>query len=569
MPTLLRLLLVTLAVVAARPLAAETPWTLERLDLEVELLPADGIARIRGTAKLRHGGDRPDAGPVLGVNADERVVRWLEIEAISPRAADLPIEPRELPGLASEAATVHFEPPLPPGSEVTVGFAVETTGRASQLVVDPGFALASWVEAWYPVPGDLTDGFGSPVAPGTTVLRMPATWRGVAPGELVEARRDGEERIESWRAEVPAARSFAAGPLTRIEVADPENVPISFFVLDAGSSGYRERAAVLGRAIAALEQRFGPYPYPSWNVVEIPEDLVTFAAASEQGFIMVRSSVLANESGALPLFAHEAGHAWWGNRMRVQGPGGRMIGEALAQYGAVLAIEALEGREAALEFLRFSREGYNPVQSALGYFYLVRRGDDEPLAVLAGPAAHNLSDSKGMWFHHMLRDRMGDDAFFAALRTLFERFEGRRATLDDLRAIVLAAGDDPGMESFLAQWLDRQGAPEIDLEWWSVDRGRAVEVTLEQTHHGEPFHLQLELAIDLLDGTTVVEAVDLAESRATLRFELPHRAVAVRLDPHHRLLLWRPEYGPPPSREPTPAADPPSPAAGAAAGVGS
>jgi hypothetical protein len=296
LPTLLRLLLVTLAVVVARPLAAETPWTLERLDLEVELLPADGIARIRGTAKLRHGGDRADAGPVLGVNGDERVVRWLEIEAISPRA-----------------------------------------------------------------------------------------------------------------------------------------------------------------------------------------------------------------------------------------------------------------------------EGYNPVQSALGYFYLVRRGDDEPLAALAGPAAHNLSDSKGMWFHHMLRKRMGDDAFFAAPRTLFERFEGRRATLDDLRAIVLAAGDDPGMESFLAQWLDRQGAPEIDLEWWSVDRGRAVEVTLEQTHRGEPFHLQLELAIDLLDGTTVVEAVDLAQSRATFRFELPHRAVAVRLDPHHRLLLWRPEYGPPPSREPAAAADPPSPAAGGAA----
>ncbi|HEX6203512.1 MAG TPA: M1 family aminopeptidase, partial [Thermoanaerobaculia bacterium] len=475
------------------------------------------------------------------------VVRFLAVEAISPRRPHAPIEPRSLEGTESEVAAIRFDQALPPGSEVTVEFALETTGRASQLVVDRGFALASWVEVWYPVPGDPGDGYGSPVAPGSTTIRMPAGWRAVAPGELVEVREHEDERIETWRTEVPAARSFAAGPLTRIEVADAGGVPVSFFVL-APDTGYAARAALLGRAIGALEQRFGPYPYPSWNVVEIPEELVTFAAASEQGFIMVRSSVLANESGALPLFAHEAGHAWWGNRMRGQGPGSRMIGEALAQYGAVVAIEALEGRDAAVEFLRFSREGYNPVQSALGYFYLVRRGEDEPLAVLTGPAAHNLADSKGMWFHHMLRERMGDGPFFAALRTLFERFDGRRATLDDLRAIVLAASDDRGMEAFLAQWLDRSGAPEIDLAWWSVDRGRGLEVTLEQRQEGEPYRVELDLAIDLLDGSTVLERVVLDERRRTFRYAVPYRAGGVRLDPHHRLLLWRPEYGPPPSR---------------------
>lgn len=561
MRTLVRLLLVSLVALAARPLAAETPWTIERLDLEVELLPEEGKARVRGRSTLRLGGELPDPGPVVGVNGDERAVRFVAVEVVSPRRPHAPIEPWDVEGSAAQAAAVRFDPPLPPGSEVTLEFALETSGRASQLVVDRDFALASWVEAWYPIPGDLADGLGSPVAPGTTTIRMPAGWRGVAPGELVEAREVDGRRVETWHAEVPAARSFAAGPLTRVEVAEPGALPVSFYVL-APAAGYRQRAALLGRAIAALEDRFGPYPYPSWNVVEIPEELITFAAASEQGFIMVRSSVLADESGALPLFAHEAGHAWWGNRMRVQGPGARMVGEALAQYGAVVAIEALEGRDAAVEFLRFSRQGYNPVQSALGYFYLVRRGEDEPLAVLEGPAAHNLADSKGMWFHHMLRERMGDDAFFAALRSLYERFEGRRAGLDDLRAIVLAAGDDPGMEAFLAQWLDRAGAPEIDLAWWSVDRGRGIEVTLDQRHEGEPFRVELELAIDLLDGSTVVERVTLDERRRTFRFAVPQRAGHVRLDPYHRVLLWRPEYGPPPSRaEPVPAAAPePQPA---------
>jgi hypothetical protein len=223
-----------------------------------------------------------------------------------------------------------------------------------------------------------------------------------------------------------------------------------------------------------------------------------------------------------------------------------MLGEALAQYGAVVAIEALEGREASLEFLRFSRQGYSPLQCALGYFYMARKGEDEPLAVLQGPSGHNLADSKGAWFHHMLRDRIGDERYFAALRALFERFDGHAASLDEFRTIV-AGPEDPGIERFLAQWLDRAGAPEVELTWWSIDRGKGVEVTLVQKQEGDPYALELELAIDLADGSTVRERVRFDERSASSKIAVPQRALAIRLDPDHRVLLWRPEYGPPPS----------------------
>jgi len=148
----------------------------------------------------------------------------------------------------------------------------------------------------------------------------------------------------------------------------------------------------------------------------------SFAAASEQGFIMVRSSVLDNESGSLPLFAHEAAHGWWGNLVRSDDPGGKMASEALAQYGAVVSIESIEGRDAMVEFLRFSRHGYNPLQCALGYFFMWSDGGDKPRMELArGKWDHNLADSKGMWFYHMrasvLRSRtQGHFPFYCKLR---------------------------------------------------------------------------------------------------------------------------------------------------------
>jgi aminopeptidase N len=449
-----------------------------------------------------------------------------------------------------------FDEPLPPKSEVTVEFAMEAVERSIQAAFEPGFALASWVEYWYPIPGTREEEFGSPAAPGSTTIRMPPDWRAVAPGVLAEVREMDGKRVETWVSEQPVARSFAAGPLTRVDVNAAGSVPVSFFVLQP-SDTYRARAEVLGRAITAMEQRFGAYPYPSWNVVEIPNEVIGFGAAAEQGFIMVRSSVLANESGALPLLAHEAGHAWWGNRMQTRGEGGRMLGEALAQYGAAVAIEALEGPDAAIRFLRFSREGYNPLQCALGYFAIARQGDDEPLAVLEGNEGHNLADSKGMWFHHMLRGRLGDERYFGALRALFARFDGSQATLDGFRAMVAeAAVDDPGMERFLAQWLDRTGAPEVDVTWWSINRGKGVEVILEQTQPGDPYELDLELAIGLDDGTTAFERVRLADSSETFKIEVPARPLAVRLDPNHRLLLWRPEYGSPLSRSKPPEQSP-------------
>ena len=528
---------------------AETPWKLERLDLDVDLHPEAKMARITGRATLRLDGDAPDRGPLLLLNRRNPVARFERITVVAPARAHAPIE--VFRNGDRQGAPIVFDEPLPPDSRVTVEFELQAVERSIQAAFEPGFALASWVEYWYPIPGTREEEFGSPAAPGSTTVRMPPSWRSVAPGSLMDVREVDGKRVEMWVSDQPVARSFAAGPLTRVDVSVPGSVPVSFFVLKP-SGAYRDRAELLGRAIAAMEERFGPYPYPSWNVVEIPNEVIGFGAASEQGFIMVRSSVLANESGALPLFAHEAGHAWWGNRMRTGGDGGRMLGEALAQYGAVIAIEALEGRDAAIRFLRFSREGYNPLQSALGYFAIARQGDDEPLAVLEGKEGHNLADSKGMWFHHMLRDRLGDERYFNTLRELFARFDGSEAPLDAFRAMVVeAAGDDPGIERFLAQWLDRTGAPELDVTWWSIDRGKGVEVILEQTQPGDPYALDLELAIELMDGTTRLERVQLADSTASFQIEVPARPLAVRVDPNHRLLLWRPEYGPPLSRSPS------------------
>jgi len=283
-------------------------------------------------------------------------------------------------------------------------------------------------------------------------------------------------------------------------------------------------------------------------VAEVPES-ASFAAGSEQGFIMVRSSILDDERGSLPLFAHEAAHGWWGNLVRSEGPGAKMLSEALAQYGAVLSIEALEGKGAMDEFLRFSRPGYNSLQCALGYFHIWREGGDAALASLEdAPTHHNLSDSKGMWFYHMLRIRMGDAAFFSVLRALIDDLRGREVDLGLFRRRLLAA--DPSLTGFLRQWLDRTGAPVLRTDWWSIDRGRGVEIAVEQLQDGEPFEVPLEVAIVTASGEPIRQTLSLAGRTQRFTVATPARPLDLRLDPENRLLMWRPEYGPRPPATP-------------------
>ena len=232
-----------------------------------------------------------------------------------------------------------------------------------------------------------------------------------------------------------------------------------------------------------------------------------------------------------------------------------MVSEALAQYGAVIAIEALEGRDAMIEFLRFSREGYNPLQSALGYFYIWRDGGDKPLMNLAQDKwDHNLADSKGMWFYHMLRSRVGDKVFFGTLRSLIRDFSSRTAggelSLDDLRSAFLAAvpGDDE-LADFMTQWLDRPGTPVLDLDWWSIERGKKAEIHIRQLQGGEPFKFPLEIVIRISGGKMIERTIVVDETEETLTIDTPARPLDVQLDPHHRLLMWRPEFGPRPDKK--------------------
>lgn len=521
-------------------------WTATRLDMVVTPAPDKGTLLVEGTLHLRLEGGQGSPGPALALNTRGPVLRFLRVEA--PGAVAVLND--SLPGTpAVRVARLRLAKPAKKGSVIAVTFACEGVANGSQVLVRPDVALASWVEGWYPSPlPAASDEAGDPApVPGTTRFRLPQGWSAVSNGRRVEtAECDGRRICEEWNSEEAVMRSFAAGPYKGAEVA-AGGIEVGVYSLDADPSRAKQKADVLARALTAMERHFGPYPYPTYAIVEVPEKATTWAASSEQGFILVRNSILDSKEENLPLFAHEAAHGWWGNLVRGKDPGAKFCSESLAEYAAVTAIEGLEGPAAAADFLEFSREGYNPLQSALGYFYMWGDGGDKPMAELAQDKwDHNLSDSKGAWVLHMLRGQVGDSTFFNALRGVIRRYQGQAISLHELERAFTEASPGKGIGEFFRQWTYGKGAPILDWDWWSVDRGKGIEIHVRQVQPGTVFRLPLEVEVTDRAGATARHVVEVAGRESKFHLEAPGRAVAVRLDPDRRLLLWRPAYGPRP-----------------------
>lgn len=528
-------------------------WRYETVDLRIELAPDGRSLTVRGSATLRLTAES-SAGPtlLLRTNDGESERSTIEFESLEPATGEvvsLNEDVPDRPGLIS--STIRLPEPVERGRTLDMTFVIRAEGVRNQFTVDPEYATASWTSAWYPVPAPGEgESFGSGLIAtrGRLTFDLPAGWRAVSSGDLAERIEDGERATEVWVVEEPRALGFAAGPFTYRVIRAGERA-VAVYRLSAEDATVDAQAGALDRVIDAMADRFGEYPYARFSIAEAPDRVPGFWGASEQGFILAKPTVFASEDGNLPLFAHEAAHAWWGNLVGTDGDGGIFLSESLAQYGAALAIETLEGEAAATSFLRFSRPEYIQRQCARGYFQVIRDGEDRPISAIeeGGGVNHTIADAKGHWVHHMLRRRVGDAVYFGTLRELKERFSDRAMTLVAFRDAFIDAAPDARLERFFEQWLDRTGAPVLDLDWRAAGSD-SIDVTITQRQGGEPYELDLEIEMVGV-GSPRLETITVDELEQTVRVASPFRTNVVWLDPNHRVLRWTPEYGSRPPAE--------------------
>lgn len=514
-------------------------WRYNSLDLTLSINPEHGDLRIVGSGEIETTG-AATSDLRFRINGD-----WYTLKFGSMIVGNAAVETNILdPGhKAWRIANAHFSAPLNPGTRIPVHFEIVKDRDSFPLAVKPNVAVAISEAAWYPMP------VLKPVElpHGKMTFRMPLNWHVATMGTLVSEEHQALQNVETFDAPQNRRRAFiaAAYKIHQSKSATGTNV---LYLLNAPIDNASLLSA-FDKGRKFLEANYGPLPFRDYRIAEMPNDAVPWYGASEEGLIISRNEMMQSEEGLLGNIVHELAHSWWGNKVAPDGPGAPLLNEGMASFSGMAFFETVYGRDRTIEASEFGSSTASPDATLYGYMQIWRAGKDTAISQLKpGVGDHyNIAQSKGVSVLRMLSDKMGEKPFYGALQQIIAKYPN--LTLAAFRnAMTEAADDKPGLQQFFAQWLDQPGIPVLEVRWRNEtkdDMTRAI-VSIFQAQPGVPYVLHIDLKLRTRKGV-VTRAVDIQGIESRLVLEVPDELVGVELDPNHKLLIWRPEYGAAPS----------------------
>ncbi len=191
------------------------------------------------------------------------------------------------------------------------------------------------------------------------------------------------------------------------------------------------------------------------------------------------------------IIAHELAHHWFGDLVTCESWANLALNESFATYSEYLWIAHKYGRDEADYHLSKDLTAYlgeaNYKQEPIIRFHY--RDKDEMF--------DRHSYQKGGRVLHMLRNYIGDDAFFVALTNYLNDREYNSAEIHDLRlAFEETCGED--LNWFFNQWFMVPGHPElvIDYDFNKVKNSIRVSAYQKQTEKGNTLY-RLPMAVDI------------------------------------------------------------------------
>lgn len=367
-------------------------------------------------------------------------------------------------------------------------------------------------DGWHPESPGLRHRF-------SIAVEAPSHWRVLTQADPVAETGDARHRFAI--AHPQQGIYLVAGPWRSYQKSDDGfRAGVLLLQDDAGLADTYLSAAIAG--MRRYAEVIGPYPYHAFTLVENRRQ----TGWGMPGFTLLGSRVIRLPFIVDTSFQHEILHNWWGNGVFVDLSDGNWS-EGLTTY---LSDHLL--RERRGEGARYR------LDTLIDWHDFASRGNDFPLAAFAGRhdrATQAVGYGKGMFFFHMLRAEMGDDRFLDALRAFYRTYRYRHAGFDDMRE-TFERSCDCSLDGFFSQWLERKGAPTLDMvdaDVFEADDGHAVSFRLRQT--GEPWRLRIPARVTGVGGTVVETSVRLDGEFGSYEVLLGEPVARLDVDPDHDL----------------------------------
>lgn len=369
-------------------------------------------------------------------------------------------------------------------------------------------------------------------------MTVPAKYVTLSNGLLKSQKKNADgTRTDYWKMDLPnAPYLFFMGVGDYAIIKDKyKDKEVSYYVEKNQAPYARGVFGHTPEMIKFYSEKLGvDYPWPKYSQI-VGRDYVSGAMENTSATLHQESAYqnarqLTDGNTWETVIAHELFHHWFGDLVTCESWSNITVNESMADYSQTLWMEYKYGKDAGDDENQDGLTQYlsNPSDSKkdLVRFYYADKEDVFDL----------VSYQKGGRVLNMLRNYVGDNAFFKSLNTYLNANKFGNGEADQLRlAFEAVTGQD--LNWFWNQWYFGSGNPVVNINYNYDDANGKAMVIIDQVQKtGKVF--KLPIAIDVYHGAAKKRYNVWVENKIdTFYFNYTQRPSLINVDAD-KVMLW-------------------------------
>jgi aminopeptidase N len=372
------------------------------------------------------------------------------------------------------------------------------------------------------------------------ILTVPSGWETVSNGRLVSVTDAGQGmKTWSWSQSQPVSTyliSLVAGEFDKQSITW-RNIPVEYIVPRGMKDRIPPTFTRTPDMLSYFSDRLGvPYPWDKYDQSMVDQFVVggmENVSATTETTRNLLHPVLARESlqQSDGLISHEMSHQWFGDLVTCRDWGNLWLNEGFATFMATLWQEHQFGADNAAYARWRTQEGWIR-QGRLYSVPVVTRDFDDSLKY-----AGNIYDKAGLILQ-MLREQLGDEAFFGGLKHYLEKNRLGNVVTEDL-VTALEESTGKSLDHFFDQWIYGAGAPRFTVTQAYDAAAHQLSLTVKQTQRVAGsvglFDVPVEIAVATAGGNQSFP-IRVTQAEETFNFPLNEAPLNVIFDRGSRIL---------------------------------
>ena len=338
---------------------------------------------------------------------------------------------------------IDFMLKIPP-SNGRFGFGRNTINLGNWYPIAAMLDESGWnLEPYHPI----GDPFFSDVANYRVIITIDQSYVVASTGNLIKKENIGGKY--RWTFEVKKVRDFAMIASNKYKIIEDEidGILVRSYYFEDESAELSLKAAK--DSLGIFNKIFGKYPYRHFSVAA--SDFFIGGMEYPKLVFIDEGMYKGNDEILEYIIVHETAHQWWYGLVGNNEIEEAWLDEALTEYSTLLYYENKYGEDRKDKIYK---------KMILGVYNLYRHFNEienETILKSLGDFKNSreyqaLVYCKGAMFLQCLREELGDEVFFNALKVYFDKYKYKNATTEDFMKICEIVSDRE-LKDIFDKWL--------------------------------------------------------------------------------------------------------------------